>query len=426
MPDSNDGPDTLPARAKHAAAADRPAPDEIGRRSFLRTATLSTAALVIGCGSTGGAGQDGGVGHDGGAGPDGAPESDGGLGPGADGGADSGSDGGFVWSGRNESLRSVPDRSWIEVGPYEGATTANGGVSEVPWAYDANSRVFVRVGGCTGGYTNAIGCFDLGTMVQTTPWPMDVGNPADRPGGGCNRGLGYDPTTKCLFEFGGASSGPCYGVYGFWRGDMAAHTWTQLDAATGQQGHVAVDTASQKIVIFYFDSGHYMNCKLYDAATGILTVCPVRPGGAVGAEFYPVDWWPALEYDAALGGTMQVGYMRIDAGLGYNTEGWYAWLFDAPTRTWTDLLATGLEAVGYGRAVLSYDPVGRVTLLLIQGQGLFGYLPGENRWEKIETATVPTGWSEMFDYDSEHNVHAFVGLVGSWGGSIWAFRYSNG
>jgi hypothetical protein len=64
-------------------------------------------------------------------------------------------------------------------------------------------------------------------------------------------------------------------------------------------------------------------------------------------------------------------------------------------------------------------------LLLIQGQGLYVYNQGQNQWEKITTAVVPTGWSEMFDYDSEHNVHAFCGLTSSSGGSVWAFRYTN-
>lgn len=334
----------------------------------------------------------------------------------------------FPWSGRNQALKDIPDRTWLNVCPYVGATAANGGVSEVPWAYDQNSRVFVRTGGCTGGYTNAIGFFDMGTMVQTTPWTMDITNPSDRPGGGCNSGICYDPITRDIFRVAGASSGPCYGTYGYWRGNMAARTWTHFrDGSSLQQGQAAADTANKVLVFTFFDGAHYMHCTVYDPVNDTLIRCPPKPGTtATEWVYFPIQWWQALEYAPALGGTMYAGYMLKDSARGY-AEGWIAWLFNAKTRSWTDLKVTGLESVGQGRPVLSYDPVANVMLLWINGQGLYEYGQFTNRWEKINVTTGPPGNypNQMFDYDTEHNVHALVCLGSSTGGNVWAFRYAN-
>jgi hypothetical protein len=66
----------------------------------------------------------------------------------------------------------------------------------------------------------------------------------------------------------------------------------------------------------------------------------------------------------------------------------------------------------------------RAMLLLIQNQGLFVYDQNANQWSKITTGNDPSdGWSEMFEYDSEYNVHVFTMLSGK--NQVWAFRYAN-
>jgi hypothetical protein len=334
----------------------------------------------------------------------------------------------LAFNGRNQSLRDIPDRTWMQVCSYTGQTSQNGGVSEVPWAYDANSRVFVRVGGCTGGYTNSTGFFDMGTETQTVPWTMDVSSPPTRPGGGCNRGTCYDPVTKCIYTAGGASSGPCYGTYGYWKGDMATRTWTQVKTGASQQAQCAADTAN-KIIITTYGPRSFCYCTVYDPAQNTLVFCPPKPDTTATQVFFPIEYWQALEYTPGLDGTMYVGYMREDTARGYPVAEWVTWLFDGSTRAWQDLDPTGLEAVAYGRPVLSYDPVSGDVLLLVNASGgpkLFAYNGSGNAWTRLSVSGPTTSYPcQMFEYDIEHNVHVLVGLTSSYGGSVWAFRYLN-
>lgn len=340
-----------------------------------------------------------------------------------------------AWNGRNQALRDIPDQTWVKVCGFQGyypKPGMSGGAAEVPWAYDANKRVFVRYGGCTSTYSNECSFFDLGDTTWTFPWPYDATAPTDRPGCGCNRGLCYDAVTRHVWSVGSASSGCSAGGRGIWKGDMTARTWSYAKDLWGNQGHVACDTAARKIVCSYWDMGSGKNIMVYDTRTDSAHACPSMPGKTAKGVGYPVDYWYALEYVPVMQGVMMVGHMRADSANGYK-EGWFTWIFNTQTETWTDLGAGGLTGT-IQRAILSYDPVAQVVLLMISGgRGLFAYTPGgSNTWEKVVTATGPLqdystmygyGWSEMFEYDPEHNVHVFAALYPFQ--RVWAFRYAN-
>jgi len=320
-----------------------------------------------------------------------------------------------LFAGRNAKFDNLADRTWINVCPFGGHPTSDGGSAEVPWAYDAKNRILVRVGGCTNVYNNAVVFFDLGDESWEIAWPYDPSAPTDRPGCGCNRGLCYDPNTECVYTVGGATSG-CGGKYGLWQGDMGARTWASLTDRQGQQGHVAVDPAAQKVVITYWDIGSYQHCKIWDQKTGSLRAIPPKPGTTQTEWVYlNIDYWYALEYMPAMQGVMFVAHSK--------DGGWHTWFLDTENETWTDLNPSGLPS-SYGRAILSYDPVAQVMLLMVRGQGLYVYNQSGNTWSKITTGNDPTGgWSEMFEYDGEHNVHVFTMLSGK--NQVWAFRYAN-
>lgn len=340
----------------------------------------------------------------------------------------------FSWSGRNQRLRDIPDRTWLLVGKYNGASPTIGGSSEVPWAYDANSRVFVRVGGCTGGYTNAIVLYDLGTETTTTPFGVwDNSGPADRPGVGCNRGICYDPITKCIFEVGGGGATQI-GPYGYWYGDMAARTWTNYRPSTLIQGQAlcAADTETHVIVNTYRNGiSTLRSCVLYYPDGDSLVNAPIRPGSTATSGYISHDWWPTMEYAPGLHGTMYFGYMWKDSAWGYAAQQWFTWLFDARTRTWRDLKPAGLEGVpatyvSQGpRPVLSWDNKANVMLLHIASLGLYVYHVERNAWEKVAETNPQHLSSQMFDYDDEHNVHVLVDYNFNYDQDIWAFRYSN-
>jgi hypothetical protein len=332
----------------------------------------------------------------------------------------------LVFAGRNARFDNLADRTWVNVCPFEGyiiAGTAHG-AGEVPWAYDANSRVLVRVGGCTSIYNNAIVFFDLGTETWEMAWPYDESAPTDRPPCGCNRGVCYDPHTKHVWTVGGATSG-CGGQYGLWKGDMAARSWTHLLDRQGAQAHIVADTDAKKIIFYYWESSGVKHCKIHDPATGNTTAVPPMPDTTqVEGVYYPVQYWYGLEYMPVMNGTMIVGQHKVDVARGYPQEEWFTWLLNTGTGTWVDLKATGLPA-SYGRCILSYDPVSQVMLLMIRDQGLYEYDDSTNHWSRITTSNDPVGQSsEMFEYDSEHNVHVYSQLYPQ--SRVWAFRYSNG
>lgn len=341
----------------------------------------------------------------------------------------------FAIEGRNAKLRELADKSWINVCKYGGAvsTEITGGTAEVPWAYDQQAKVFVRVGGCTGGYTNTICFFDLGTETVSFPWPKDLGTAVDtsRPGSGCNRGVCYDPYSKLTYtSCGGAASD--YGVYGFWKGDMVAKKWTRYAAGSKQmQGQCAADTANRIIISTWRNSSGNKECGVYDVDKNSFESVPAKPGTTTsGATSFAIDWWQTLEYAPGLNGTMYFGYMMKDSLNGYYSGQWITWLFDGKTRKWTDLKPSGLEGVPLNyvseryRPVLSWDPVANVMLLLINGVGLFTYNSAQNRWEAVDAGPLPGG-SQMFEYDPEHNVHVLVKYNYSFDQDVWAFRYQN-
>ena len=328
----------------------------------------------------------------------------------------------FSWSGRNDSLRDIPDRGWKPLCNYNGSYTGDGGIAEVPWAYDPGNRNFVRVGGCTNIYTNEICVFDAGTQTTTFAWPQAAPPPADRPGPGCNRGVCYDPVSRCVWNLMGGDRSSF--VYGLWKGDMTAKTWTQMTTAeNGTQAHVAADTAERKLVLNYWDIGHWMHTKVWVLDSNVMRECRSMPGSPDLVTGYPADWWYAMEYVPVMHGVMMAGYMlNADSARGIQA-GWFCWLFDTRTETWTDLHSTGLTGPA-GRAVLSYDPVAQVVLVMRGGSPLTVYMPSENAWQTA--AAMPAGsWTEMFEYDSEHNVHLCIEYDPSTNGRVWAFRYMN-
>jgi hypothetical protein len=339
-----------------------------------------------------------------------------------------------AFNGRNSKLEVIADMTWKEICDYNGSNTGNGGFREVPWAFDSKNKKYVRFGGCTTVYTNEICYFDLGVENTTFPWPYLCSAPPDRPGTGCNRGLCYDDVSGCVWSVGSASSGCSGGAEGIWKLDVATNDLTLfVSGGLGQQGHVACDTAAKKVVMYYWGPGSFKHTKVIDHnRNDTLYTAPTMPGTDKTPMWHPCNYWYAMEYVPIMGGVMQVGRMsETTNATHYNgdttlpvEEGWYTWFFDTETDVWNDLEATGLEGIPYGRSILSYDPMGKVVLLLIRtdnGPDLYVYTPAQNSWQAVTLNPRPSRWTEMFDYDSEHNAHMFV----SYWGEVWAFRYAN-
>lgn len=332
------------------------------------------------------------------------------------------------WNGRNEKLRNISNNTWTKVCGY---TSKAGGMQEVPWAYDSKNKVFVRVGGCTNVYNNEVCLFDLGTEISTFPWQHTETDPLDRPAAGCQRGLAYDPITELVYNVGGGARIPI-GNAGLWKGDMSKLVWTNLRPSPGREAQscVAADTENKVIIYRYDDYGTFSHCKMYDPALDVVYDCPVRPDNPGQVVFIPLDYWRTLKYAPSLHGTMYVAFAWKDTARGFAENQWITWLFDAKKRIWTDLKATGLEGIPSVyvsenfRPVLSWDEDSNTMLLLINNVGLFYYDSDYNSWKRIEAAGALPGWGQMFAYDSEHKVHAFVAVKNESQADVWAIRFA--
>lgn len=102
--------------------------------------------------------------------------------------------------------------------------------SEVPpgrggtWAYEPNLNRFLRYGGYTPRFSNALDAFDPTTGKWTRLAGEDENYPAERPGGGCRWSVQYDPKHKVVYSAAGLPNG----ANGIWSHDAAKKTFAAL------------------------------------------------------------------------------------------------------------------------------------------------------------------------------------------------------
>lgn len=346
---------------------------------------------------------------------------------------------------RNEKLRDLPPNKWVKIGRFEGSEK---GCDEVPWCYDADRKVLVRVGGCGGSsgghYSNEVWSFDLGTLKWTENVPYGAQYMATCPGDGCNRGVCYDPDNRCIWTFGGATSTAMSGSYrGFWKGagDLAPGKWTRIEGPPStEQARVACDQNAKKVVCIGNPMGHGGRTWVYDPAankTHEADASPYETGNQGGRR--GLGQYPGFLYVPELKGCVLIAGVPTKALEKNNNVQTITWLFDATTGKWRDLAPKGAGLKRRNAAGVSYDT--RNHVIVVHGGYAYGgpndshitmddtwvYDPVKNTWTEMKpsaTSMIATnsgarGDSQMMTYDEEHNVH----VMAHYSIGVWVYRY---
>jgi hypothetical protein len=306
--------------------------------------------------------------------------------------------------GRNRALAELPDNTWVRLNVPR--LERNGG-NESRLAYDAKNKLFFQYGGCSAPYTNESWVFDLGTEKWTLRFPQDLQGAADRPAGGCSRGLAFDSKRGVVWVHGNASNGGAgKGDSGLWACDLATNKWTKpADRGPRLEGNVMVYDSLNDVLVtigrgdepktWIFDLGkqRWEGRKL-----------PAIPLGYNAMTFDPVigrvvlfDMVSTWTYDVRADSWMQMSpkvepkgnNARRYAGMTYDTRNkvhllfggsgkgaWDAvptdlyndtWAYDAKANTWTEMKPRQSPPAGKEHALFAYDQEHNLTVMVEQG-----------------------------------------------------------
>ena len=252
-------------------------------------------------------------------------------------------------------LNNLPANTWVRITSSPGDPAGR----EVPpgrastWIYEPNTQKFLRYGGYTPTFTNALYSFDASNNGWAVLFSHDETFPATRPGGGSGWSMAYDSSRKVVWLAGGWRSGGytpapyAIGDQGVWKYDPIGKTFTKLGTYIGWNTHYAFDPVHNVIV-----------------ASPIAPSLDTKFGGVTYVFSLATNQWQIkstspLPQDAYGGGYT----ILFDPSIGKCVllKGTETWAFDAGTNQWTNLTTTGTPPSG-NLAAVAYDPDHQVLL----------------------------------------------------------------
>jgi hypothetical protein len=345
------------------------------------------------------------------------------------------------------NFSTLADRNWVFVSTPIAHVY---GDEEVSWTYDSYHKKFLRVGGCTGGYTNEVYAywFDAnGQVVSQQVMAPGTDGGSNRAGLGCSRGICYDSKRHIVWNYGGLGSPPSgvsesgqnWALMGIDLGDNSWRMAPNSDAVQLKQTcQIAYDPDDDAIILFGNDMGAWGNCWLYEFSTSKWRQIGAlwNPAGPKGNPTYK-----HLKYDP------DNHAFVVLMGTPGDPQ---TWVFKPSTMTdWEVRRPNPTPLYRYWYA-MSYDPANH-KLLLHGGDSTYGYDgmndtwsydAGANTWTNIPDAGSsrlpvigPPGWQTngtviswqarcpAWAYDSEHN--AFVMQAPRENG-YWVYRLGSG
>ncbi len=258
----------------------------------------------------------------------------------------------------------IPANTWVRLadcpGDAEGREVPPGRAST--WAYCPPLASFLRYGGYTPRFSNALDAFDPTSLKWTRLVAEDENYPADRPAGVCEALVVWDESRKCLWIAGGMSTAPS-GERGIWRYDPAKRTFAKEAPMIGG-GRMAFD-AKQGVFVAAptaYGNGDKGITHVYALAAG---KWERKATNLLPQECYRGNF--RMTWDEASGKIIAVGAIK---------DTFEAWAFDTATSTWEVIPATGGPP---SRAVcaLAYDPGAKQVMLFGGSDGQYGeYMDG--------------------------------------------------
>jgi galactose oxidase-like protein len=338
---------------------------------------------------------------------------------------------GLAVLGSGAAGSELPANTWVRIadcpGDAEGREVPPGRAAT--WCYVPPLKAFVRYGGYTPRFSNAMDKFDPATKKWTRLLAEDENYPADRPGGSCRTALAWDPGRKVVLIGGGLANGYT-GVRGLWSWDPKTGRFTAF--------------------VKEMPRGIGMGC--FDVKAGLYVAQPWSKSSGLGRgttmifsmaekkwlkkrhKLSPQPQWGGhkfpMVFNAKLGKVLLVSWEKKGEPI--------TWAFDSAGMKWEKLPVKEHPPARVVTAI-AYDPVNAVVLMHGGSDGKLAQKGtredtwvldlDKKKWRELKTPGPPAmkgykGRNEIlyrqaFDYDTDrkHFVLSDPDI------GVWAFRY---
>ncbi len=328
----------------------------------------------------------------------------------------------------------IPANTWVRIadcpGDAEGREIPPGRAAT--WCYEPVKKVFLRYGGYTPRFSNALDQFDPATGKWKRLFAEDENYPDDRPGGGCSWDIRYDEKSKRVLLAGGLACG-FTGSTGIWSYDPAGNNFKPISKELPKNlGKVCVDPVHGIAVAAPWPASTglgavTMVCNLTDGKWETVNT-PQGPQPAWGGHIL------SMTFDAGLGRVIS-----IDGDFD-KSKSMLAYSFDPEAKKWEKLMTTGASPSVRMRSVIAYDPDNKVVILHGLSAGDKGpnadqlndtwvFDTAKKEWKEIKTpgptpmksADPPTVmcYRQALAYDTDRKRF----LLADADLGVWAFRY---
>lgn len=151
----------------------------------------------------------------------------------------------LLLSGTLAFAAELPANTWVRLadcpGDAEGREVPPGRAST--WTYCPPIHAFLRYGGYTPRFSNAIDSFDPAAKKWTRLFAEDENYPINRPGGACETLMVWDALRQCVW-FAGGQTRAATGLRGIWRYDPIQRTFLLEATVPGQVQRMAFDSSN--------------------------------------------------------------------------------------------------------------------------------------------------------------------------------------
>ncbi|MBL8028002.1 MAG: T9SS type A sorting domain-containing protein [Fibrobacteres bacterium] len=323
---------------------------------------------------------------------------------------------------------SLTDNTWTRITDSPGDSLKR----DVPpargstWAFDPNSKQFLRYGGYTPTFSNAMDAFDPVTKKWVRLFAHDENYPSTRPGGGCSWMISFD-STRNVFWLAGGWTTALTGSTGIWKYDPVAKTFAKAGDAQPWNTYYVFDPKNNVIVcspVAGSTGGYAGNVTKKTYVFNLSSEkWEIRNTDSLPQGYYS-GTHPAL-YDPSIGNV--VVFKERDV-----------WTYDAAVNQWGKMVTTGTPPLSK-MAAFAYDPVnqvivryggsdGRLHSSYIKETWVFKSTTGV--WNKIDCPSIPVNalaksgrplfYHQAFSYDPLHKCL----LLNDPDLGVWAFRYN--
>lgn len=319
-------------------------------------------------------------------------------------------------------INNLPANTWVKITHSPGDARGR----EVPpgrggnWIYEPNTRVFLRYGGLTPAYSNALETFDPAALTWKKLLSYDQTYPSNRPGGGANWSMAYDSVRKAVWIMGGWAARKQWqmpyaiGSQGIWKYDPVAATFIRVGDSLTWNTYLTFDPVNNVIVASPYEAYSYAR------KTFVFSLSTNRWETRTTSPTPQTTWggaYPAL-FDPSIGKVV----------LFKGTE---TWTYDAAANVWDSLTTTGVPT-GTSFASYAYDPVNQVIIRFGGSDGKHAntqinetwiYKSATRTWTRMAAPGIPLHANALLFHTMAYDPPHGCLLLNEPDLGVWAFKY---